>query len=74
MSGGTVQGLGQALLEHAVYDDAGQMLTASFMDYGMPRANLMPVMQSAIVEIASANNPLGAKGVANWARWEPHLH
>ena len=63
VSGGTVQGLGQALLEHAVYDDAGQMLTASFMDYGMPRANLMPVMQSAIVEIASANNPLGAKGV-----------
>ena len=40
--GGVVQGIGQALLEHAVYDDSGQLLTGSFMDYAMPRADNMP--------------------------------
>lgn len=61
--GSTVQGLGQALLEHAIYDPAGQLLTASLMDYGIPRASQVPSMNSAFVEIPSLNNPLGAKGV-----------
>ncbi len=61
--GSTVQGLGQALLEHTIYDQAGQLLTASLMDYGVPRAAQVPSMNSAFVEIPSLNNPLGAKGV-----------
>ena len=39
LHGGVVQGIGQALMEHTVYDDAGQLLTGSFMDYAMPRAD-----------------------------------
>ena len=43
--GGIVQGIGQALLEGAVYDDSGQLLTGSFMDYSMPRADNMPIVR-----------------------------
>ena len=61
--GGVVQGLGQAMGEHAVYDSAsGQLLTGSFMDYWMPRADNMPRMAFATNEIPCKTNPLGVKG------------
>jgi len=61
--GGVVQGLGQALLENCVYDpDTGQLLTASFSDYAMPRADDMPDIDFAYEEIPCKTNPLGAKG------------
>ncbi len=62
--GGVAQGLGQALLERIVYDpDSGQMLTGSFMDYGMPRAEDMPPMTVLHHATACTTNPIGAKGV-----------
>jgi carbon-monoxide dehydrogenase large subunit len=62
--GSTVQGIGQALLEQVVYDEAGQLLTGSFMDYGLPRAADAPrSFTASMIEIPCANNPLGAKGV-----------
>ena len=42
--GGVAQGIGQALLEHAVYDPAGQLLAGSFMDYALPRADVVPAI------------------------------
>ena len=60
--GGVVQGLGQALMEHAVYDDSGQLLTGSFMDYAMPHAADMPSFQVSTVEVPCKNNPMGVKG------------
>lgn len=61
--GGVAQGLGQALTEHAVYeDDSGQLLTATFMDYGMPRADWVPPVDFRYCEIPSPRNPLGVKG------------
>jgi carbon-monoxide dehydrogenase large subunit len=60
--GGIVQGIGQAMGEEAVYDDAGQLLTASFMDYSMPRADEQPAMTLRDRPIPSPNNPLGIKG------------
>jgi carbon-monoxide dehydrogenase large subunit len=62
--GGVVQGIGQALVEHAVYDrNSGQMLTASFMDYGMPRAEMMPEIHAEMEEIPATTNPIGVKGI-----------
>ncbi len=62
--GGVAQGVGQALGEQIVYDrDSGQMLTASFMDYQMPRAWDFPNFQLATREVPTKGNPLGAKGV-----------
>jgi carbon-monoxide dehydrogenase large subunit len=62
--GGIVQGIGQALLEEAVYDrDTAQLLTASPMDYCLPRADDVPGFQVELFEEApTATNPLGAKG------------
>jgi carbon-monoxide dehydrogenase large subunit len=60
--GGIVQGIGQAMGEEAVYDDTGQLLTASFMDYAMPRADEQPAMTLRDRPIPSPNNPLGVKG------------
>jgi carbon-monoxide dehydrogenase large subunit len=61
--GGIVQGLGQALLENIVYDEkTGQLLTASFSDYAMPRASDMPDIDFAYEEIPCQTNALGAKG------------
>jgi carbon-monoxide dehydrogenase large subunit len=59
--GAVVQGVGQALWEQFVVDDAGQPLTGSLMDYGMPRAHLLPSIKSEIVEVLSPTNPLGIK-------------
>ncbi len=61
--GAAVQGIGAALVEEAVYDEAGQLLTATFMDYGLPRAAHAPHVESAFLETRSPLNPLGAKGI-----------
>ena len=62
--GGIAQGIGQALVEHAVYDKgSGQMLAATFMDYGMPRATMFPEIESHLEEVPSKTNPLGVKGI-----------
>jgi aerobic carbon-monoxide dehydrogenase large subunit len=64
VQGGVVQGLGQALLERTVYDrDSGQLLTASFMDYAMPRADDSPDVRGDVHPVAAKTNPLGVKGV-----------
>jgi carbon-monoxide dehydrogenase large subunit len=61
--GGTVQGIGQALLEEAVYDaGSGQLLSASLMDYALPRAQDIPVMRFETRNVACRTNPLGVKG------------
>jgi carbon-monoxide dehydrogenase large subunit len=61
--GGVVQGIGQALLEDAVYDRAsGQLLAGSFMDYAMPRADTVPAIVSALHPSPCRTNPLGVKG------------
>jgi carbon-monoxide dehydrogenase large subunit len=60
--GGLAQGIGQALLEHAVYDDNGQPVTASFMDYAMPRADDLPSFKLSHTTTLCPGNPLGVKG------------
>ncbi len=61
--GGIVQGIGQALLENAVYDpESGQLLTGSYMDYTMPRADDVPSFKVGLVETPCPHNPLGVKG------------
>lgn len=60
--GGLVQGIGQALLEHAVYDDEGQLLSGSYMDYCMPRADDVPSFTVATTVTPCTHNPLGVKG------------
>jgi carbon-monoxide dehydrogenase large subunit len=62
VQGGTVQGIGQALLEHAVYDAGGQLLSGSFMDYAMPRAGDMPTFDCGFHHVPCTTNPLGVKG------------
>jgi carbon-monoxide dehydrogenase large subunit len=61
--GGIVQGLGQAFLEEAVYDEIGQLVTGTFMDYAIPRAHDAPWMELDRTETPTPVNPLGAKGV-----------
>ncbi len=61
--GAIVQGLGQALLEHLVYDRAGQLVTGSFMDYAMPRADDVPLLTAGEQSVPATTNPLGVKGV-----------
>ena len=60
--GGVAQGVGQALLEGAVYDKNGQLITASFMDYTMPRAGDLPSIKIAMTSTPCPSNPLGIKG------------
>jgi carbon-monoxide dehydrogenase large subunit len=60
--GGVAQGVGQALLEHTVYDDTGQLVTATFNDYTMPRAWDLPFIDFQTRNIPSTWNPLGIKG------------
>ena len=61
--GGAAQGIGSALLERLVYDQQGQLLTGSFMDYALPRADQMPPIEIESLCSPSPLNPLGAKGV-----------
>jgi carbon-monoxide dehydrogenase large subunit len=61
--GGAAQGIGQALMEHAVYDpDSGQLVTASLMDYPLPRADEVPAIEFETHNVRCAHNPLGVKG------------
>ncbi|MCS6920846.1 MAG: molybdopterin-dependent oxidoreductase, partial [Elioraea sp.] len=61
--GGVAQGIGQAVLERTVYDpESGQLVSASFMDYGIPRADDLPDIDVDLIEIPCATNPLGVKG------------
>ena len=62
--GGIAQGLGQALCELIAYDpDTGQLLSGSFQDYAMPRAEHIPTIESELAEIPARTNPLGIKGI-----------
>ncbi|MSV34302.1 MAG: xanthine dehydrogenase family protein molybdopterin-binding subunit [Bryobacterales bacterium] len=61
--GGVAQGMGQALWEQAVYDDNGQLVTGEYTDYTMPRAHMMPWIESQHTTTPSPVNPLGVKGV-----------
>jgi carbon-monoxide dehydrogenase large subunit len=60
--GGIAQGVGQALLEHTVYDPSGQLLSGSYMDYCLPKAHDLPDMSFNYIEVPTPNNTLGAKG------------
>ncbi len=60
--GGIAQGVGQAMLEGARYDESGQLVTASFMDYAMPRAGDLPHLEVGMTVTACPSNPLGMKG------------
>ena len=61
--GGVAQGLGQALMENCVYDpESGQLMTATFVDYAMPRADDMPPLSVTFNEIPCTTNPMGSKG------------
>ena len=60
--GGVVQGIGQAFLEHVVYDDSGQPMTGSYMDYALPRANDAPMFSFASHPVPAKTNLLGSKG------------
>ena len=62
--GGVAQGIGQALYEHAVYDrSSAQLVTGSFMDYVMPRADMLPDFEIALEEVPCLTNPIGVKGI-----------
>ncbi len=61
--GGIVQALGQAIYEHAVYDDDGQLLSGELTDYAIPRARMVPWMECSHTVTPSPVNPLGVKGV-----------
>jgi aerobic carbon-monoxide dehydrogenase large subunit len=60
--GGIAQGIGQALMESVVYDEEGQMLTGSYMDYGLPRASDLPGLSFESHPVPARTNPVGAKG------------
>ena len=60
--GGIAAGVGQALMELCAYDGDGQMLSASFMDYALPRADALPSFTTEISEVPSTTNPLGLRG------------
>ncbi len=63
VSGGVVQGAGPVLWEGAVYDESGQLLTGSMLDYGLPRADVVPDIESLSTVTPSGHHPLGVKGV-----------
>lgn len=61
--GGTAQGIGQALMEQTVYDsDSGQLVTASLLDYALPRATELPAIAFETHNVRCPHNPLGVKG------------
>jgi carbon-monoxide dehydrogenase large subunit len=62
LHGGVAQGIGQALMEHVSYDSSGQPITGSFMDYALPRAEDIPVMEIGDHPVPAKSNPLGTKG------------
>jgi carbon-monoxide dehydrogenase large subunit len=60
--GGVAQGIGQVLLERIAYDDDGQLITGSLMDYGLPRAHNLPALSVDFHPTPSTKNPIGVKG------------
>jgi aerobic carbon-monoxide dehydrogenase large subunit len=60
--GGIAQGIGQALMEQCFYDEYGQLVSGSFMDYAMPRADDFPAFHTALSEVPSTSHPLGLRG------------
>jgi carbon-monoxide dehydrogenase large subunit len=60
--GAVTMGVGVAMMEQAVYDDGGQLVTASFMDYAMPRAEDLPMFKDDVHVVPATTNPLGVKG------------
>lgn len=65
--GGLAQGIAQALLEEVRYDDNGQVLTGTLMDYAIPKANRFPMFETGHTETTTPLNPLGAKGIGEAA-------
>jgi carbon-monoxide dehydrogenase large subunit len=64
LHGGLAQGIGQAVLEHVVYErESGQLLSSTFADYAMPRADDLPAFTVALDEVPCRTNPLGVKGI-----------
>jgi xanthine dehydrogenase molybdenum-binding subunit len=63
MQGGVVQGIGWALNEEYVYNEAGQMVNASFLDYRMPTSLDLPMIETIIVEVPNPGHPYGVRGV-----------
>ncbi len=63
MRGGAVQSIGRALWEELVHDDQGQLLTGTFLDYAVPRASMLPPIETMIVELPAPEGPFGAKGI-----------
>ena len=61
--GGVAQGIGQALYENAVYDDNGQLLSGSMMDYAVPKATQLPSYTTEFAGVPSPSNPMGVKGI-----------
>jgi len=60
--GGVAQGVGQALLEEVIFDNTGQMISGSYMDYAMPRADDLPMIETDRTVTPCPHNPLGVKG------------
>jgi CO/xanthine dehydrogenase Mo-binding subunit len=63
MHGGTTQGIGWALLEELAYDEHGQLRSGSFAEYTLPSSELVPPIETLIVEVPAPDGPFGAKGV-----------
>jgi CO/xanthine dehydrogenase Mo-binding subunit len=63
MRGGATQALGWALLEEMAFDEGGQLLTGTFLDYAVPRARFVPPIETLIVESPAPDGPFGARGV-----------
>ena len=61
--GGIAQGLGQAMWEELIYNEDGQLVTGTLMDYGIPRADTVPAITVDFSPVPSTTNPLGVKGV-----------
>jgi len=61
--GGVVQGIGMALHEAMLYDDEGQLLTGSFMEYDFPKADCVPSIETILIQNPSPNGPFGVRGI-----------
>ena len=64
MVGGAVQSIGRAIYEELIHDDRGQLLTGTFLDYAVPKAAMLPPIDTLIVEVPAPDGPFGAKGLA----------
>jgi len=69
--GGVAQGVGGGLLEEMVYDEQGQLLSGSLMDYGVPKTTDLPLIETIHLEYPSPRNPLGVKGIGEGGAISP---